>query len=298
MPSRYILSTTPEDIVSKFALPPQSVIVENNYNISPGQFAPVITIEKPHEIQFFKFGLTPFWAKSEMNLINARTEGDFNKDDNPTFRGAAGIILKKAFRKPIRSQRCIVIASAFIEGPSNVGLSKPYLVYLRKHQNPFAMAGIWDTWLNPKTGFSENSFCIVTITANSLLRQIGNTRMPVILTDSEAKRWINSGTELSRVTSMLRHYDSKLMNAYPIDPKIKNPCENDKQLIQPTGGRLLLEEKPQFIRFPYTSGFHQAKKAQKDKEPTSTMAERLEAAKAKESQEQDNKPSVKFNALK
>jgi len=266
----YILATTPEAIESRFALrggtTKQPLDIYNNYNISPGQFAPVITNDKPYEIQLFKFGLTPFWPKSEMNLFNARAEGDSNADDNPTFRGSAGIILKKAFRKPIRSQRCIVIASAFIEGPSNLGLSKPYLIYLRNHQNPFAVAGIWDTWLNPKTGFPDNSFSIITTTANILLRQIGNPRMPVILSVNEAKRWINSETPLSRITSMLNHYDSKLMNAYPIDPKIKKPQENDKQLIQPIGKRLLIEEKP-VIRSPYTSGYHHSKKTLRDHDP-------------------------------
>ena len=266
MPSRYIISTTPEAIESIFALPPQSIKVENNYNISPGQFAPVITNEKPYEIQLFKFGLTPFWAKSEMNLFNARAEGDSNADDNPAFHGSAGIILKKAFRKPIRSQRCIVIASAFIEGPSIQGLAKPYLIYLRNHQNPFALAGIWDTWLNPKTGFPESSFSIITTTANSLLRQIGNPRMPVILTYSGAKKWINPNTDLSRITSMLNHYDSNLMNAYPIDPKIKNPSENDKQLIQPIGERILIEEKP-VMRLPYSSGYYHSRKSLRDHDP-------------------------------
>jgi putative SOS response-associated peptidase YedK len=284
MCNRYILVNTMEQIESRFELPHQTLAILPNYNISIGQYAPVISNEKPHEIQLFKFGLIPFWAKSEMNLFNARAEGDYNQDDNPTFRGAAGIILKKAFRKPIRSQRCIVIASAFIEGPSALGLSKPYLIYLRNHQNPFPIAGIWDTWLNPKTGFPENSFSIITTTANSLIRQIGNPRMPVILTDGEAKRWINSGTELSRITAMLNHYDSKLMNAYPIDSRIKNPLENDKQLIQPIGPKLLLEESRPQIRFPYTSGYHQSKKAQKDNEPSSTMAERIELAKSHESQ--------------
>jgi putative SOS response-associated peptidase YedK len=218
-----------------------------------------------------------------MNLFNARAEGDYNQDDNPTFKGAAGIILKKAFRKPIRTQRCIVIASAFIEGPSKLGLSKPYLVYLRKHQNPFAIAGIWDTWLNPKTGFHENSFAIITTTANSLLRQIGNSRMPVILSDGDARRWIKQTTELSRITSMLKHYDTNLMNAYPIDPKIKNPEENDKQLIQPIGPRLLIEEKCAFINFPRTSGYHLSRRANKSAD-TSTIAERSESAKSHASQ--------------
>jgi putative SOS response-associated peptidase YedK len=116
MCTRYIISTTQAAIESIFSLPPQSLVIENNYNISPGQLAPVITNEKPYEIQLFKFGLTPFWAKAEMNLINARTEGEYNQDDNPRFSGAKGILLTKAFRKPIRSQRCLVIASAFIEG--------------------------------------------------------------------------------------------------------------------------------------------------------------------------------------
>jgi putative SOS response-associated peptidase YedK len=273
MCQRYILVNTMEQIESRFELSHQSISFTPNYNISVGHFVPVITDDKPHEIQLFKFGLTPFWAKSEMNLFNARAEGDSNTEDNPAFRGAAGIILKKAFRKPIRSQRCIVIASAFIEGPSSLGLSKPYLIYLRNHQNPFPIAGIWDTWLNPATGFKENSFAIITTTANSLLRQIGNPRMPVILTDSEAKIWINIETSLSRITSMLYQYNSKLINAYPTDPKIKNPLENDKQLIKPIGERILIEEKQTFIKFPHTSGYHQARRANKAAD-TSTMSER------------------------
>lgn len=290
MCSRYILVTTLEAIESKFGLPAQTITVEPNFNASPGQFMPVITNDKPYEIQFFKFGLTPFWAKFKMNLFNARAEGDSNPDDNPAFRGAAGIIQKKAFRKPIRSQRCIVIASAFIEFPLHAGLSNPHLVYLRNHQNPFAMAGIWDTWLNPETGFPENSFSIITTTANSLLSQVGAHRMPVILTDSEAKKWINTGTELLRITAMLRHFDSKLMNAYPIDPKIINPMESDKQLIQPAGPRLLIEEKRMAVQIPRGSGYHEARKA-KQEANTTTMAERMESAKKQESRIKENQSS-------
>jgi putative SOS response-associated peptidase YedK len=298
MPSRYILVADLEAIESKFCLPPQSITIKANYNITPGQYVPVITNDKPHEIQFFKFGLTPFWAKSEMNLINARAEGDFNKEDNPAFRGAIGIIQKKAFRKPIRSQRCIVIASAFIEGPSALGLAKPYLIYLRNHQNPFAMAGVWDSWQHPASGFKENSFCILTSTANSLVRQIGNSRMPVILTDKEAKKWINSGTELSSITHMLNHYDSKLMNAYPIDPKIKNQEENDKQLIQPIGKRLLPEEASNVFPIPRTSGYHQSKKYNQATEQTSTIEERLVIAREKDSQARDNQTPGESYPLK
>ncbi|MBK7965533.1 MAG: hypothetical protein IPK10_09720 [Bacteroidetes bacterium] len=52
-----------------------------------------------------------------MYLINARAEGDHNSDDDPNYRGAKGNHQQTFFRKPIRSQRCLVIADYFIEGP-------------------------------------------------------------------------------------------------------------------------------------------------------------------------------------
>jgi len=282
MCSRYILVAKPETIEARFSVPLRSVALKPNYNISPGQFVPVITNRKPGEIQFLRFGLTPFWAKSEMNLFNARAEGDSNPGDNHTFRGAAGIIQKKAFRKSIRSQRCIVLASAFIEWSHATGISQPYLIYLRNHLNPFALAGIWDTWLNPKSGVTLDSFSIITITANGLLRSIGSKRMPVILSDSEAKRWINTETELSQITRMLNHYDSGLMNAYPVSPRINNQAENDKLLIQPTGERLLREEEKKVLRIPKTPGYHQIRKKSQLNEQTTTLEQRLEQSQARQ----------------
>ena len=287
MCERYILVNTMEQIESRFELPHQDITITPNYNISKGQFAHVITDEKPHEVQLFQFGLTPFWAKKEMLLSNARAEGDSNKEDNPDFKGSKGIILKPAFRKPIRSQRCLVLTSAFIEGIKDSRLSIPYLVYLRNHKNPFAMAGIWDTWLNPQTCEKVSSFCIITTTANSLMQKIGHHRMPVILSDNEERKWINHDTDLSRITAMLNHYDSKLMNAYPIDPKIKNPMGNDKQLIQPIGARVLTEDKKMAIQIPRGVGYHQARKAYQSAD-ISTMADRIDLAKANEIRANDN----------
>ncbi|MFN9800073.1 MAG: SOS response-associated peptidase, partial [Bacteroidota bacterium] len=60
-------------------------------NLSVGQLAPVITSEKPGELQFYQFGFTPHWAKKNMYVLNARCEGDHNPDDDPLFTGAKGI---------------------------------------------------------------------------------------------------------------------------------------------------------------------------------------------------------------
>ncbi len=282
MCDRYILVNTLEQIESRFELPKQNILLPPDYNINAGRFVPVITDAKSKEIQFFKFGLTPFWAKKEMALINARAEGDANTDDRPGFKGAKGIIQKPAFRKPIRSQRCLVLVSAFIAGTHEAGLLKPYLVYLRNHKSPFAMAGIWDTWLNPADNETLNSFSIITTTANNLMQKLGQHRMPVILTDTEEKKWLNPGTGLSRITSMLNHYDSKLMNAYPIDQRIINPAENDRQLIRPIGNKVLTEDDIPLRQTINTSGWNHHKKRPSSNEPLSTMAERSEQSRDKE----------------
>jgi len=255
MSTRYILATTLQEIETSFAIPPQTITLIPNYNITPGQYVPVITGNNPYQVKLFRFGLTPFWAKSDMLLTTARAEGDYNQSDDPKIKSAAGIIQKKAFRKPIRSQRCIVIASAFIEGIGTYGTSKPHVVYLRNHQNPFPIAGIWDTWHSP-SGDTINSFCIITTTANNLLQKIGSRRMPVILTYSQAKKWINPATELTTITQMLKKYDSGLMNAYPIDPAIKNSTLNDKQLLKPTGSKILTEENSFLSTRPKSIGYH------------------------------------------
>jgi|WetSurMetagenome_2_1015567.scaffolds.fasta_scaffold268290_1 putative SOS response-associated peptidase YedK len=240
MCGRYCVVESIEAIEKRFNAEARAVQLEINYNISVGQKAPVITSEDPKKVQLFQFGLTPSWAKKQMYLFNARSEGDHNKEDDPTYRGAKGIILKPAYRKPIRSQRCLVIATAFYEGPKKEGLSKPYLIYLKNKKRPFAFAGIYDTWENPEGG-KINSFSIITTTANELLQKIGHHRMPVILHQEEELVWLGSETHLSKITQMLEPYSTELMNAYPISPEIKNPKNNTRELLNPTGERVYPE---------------------------------------------------------
>jgi len=216
-----------------------------NFNVTPGALAPVITNDKPKEIQFFHFGLTPFWAKKPMYLINARAEGDHNGDDDPNYRGAKGIISKPSFRKPIRSQRCLVIADYFIEGPKKEKLDKPYLVYLKRR--PMALAGIWDEWANKETGEIFHSFSIITTTPNKVIQQIGHHRSPVILHENDERKWLE-GEHLSDITSLLEPYLEDDMNAYPISNRIKSPKENDIQLLEPVGEPILQETELRVVR--------------------------------------------------
>lgn len=242
MCGRYILIQTAEVLERRFEVNvPDTVKLVPSYNIAPGKYAPVITGDRPDIIQLFRFGMTPSWMTKSGFFINARVEGDHNPENDSNFSGIKGIITKPAFRKAIRSQRCLVPADAFFEGPEKEKLSKPYLFYLREKVRPFAFAGIWDSWKNPVTGEMINSFAIITTVANDLIRMINHRRSPVILNRSDEKKWLSGSLPLSEVTRLLVPYPAELMNGYPIAPTIKNPLADDPGLIHPVGQLLMPE---------------------------------------------------------
>lgn len=242
MCGRYVLASKIATVEKRFNVSFDNMeTFKPNFNLGIGQLAPIITGKDPKLIQFFRFGLTPFWAKKPMCLFNARAEGDSNKQNSPNYSGGKGIITKPAFRKAIRSQRCLVIADAYIEGTTNEGLDKPFLIYVQ-NAHPFAFAGIWDTWYKPDSNEQINSFSILTTTANTLLRKLPHQRMPVILSPKNEKKWLNPNTPLTDITRLLKAFPSDLMNAYPITPDIKNNKLNERWLIEPQGERLLKEK--------------------------------------------------------
>lgn len=243
MCGRFVLVQKLEKIASRFDVEiPDILDYKPGYNISPGKYSLVITDRSPNTIENMRFGLTPFWSKKNMLLINARAEGDRNKDNKPDYKGAKDIISKPAFRKAIRSQRCLVIADAFIEGSTANGLDDPYVVYLKGKKRPFAFAGIWDSWKNPKTGNIVEGFSIITTTPNKLLQKIPHHRSPVILRPDQEKLWLKTGTPLTDITACLNPYPAEKMNAYPVSRKIKNPQNDWRELIEPNGKPLEDEE--------------------------------------------------------
>ncbi len=239
MCGRYVLVSSLKRIEKRFNLLPSKLnLFQPQVNLSIGQYAPVISGSSPDQLQLMQFGMTPFWAKKPMYLFNARSEGDRNKDNNPQYTGSMGIINKPAFRASIRRRRCLVIVDAFIEGSKQDRLNKPYLIYMRSGQRPFALAGIWDRWVHKATGEVLDSFAIVTTTANELLQNIGHHRSPVVLSVDQERAWIDPNSDLSQVVEMLHPYPSEQLNAYPISPKIKNPRAEGMDLLQPVGQRI------------------------------------------------------------
>ncbi|MAY83363.1 MAG: hypothetical protein CMP59_04440 [Flavobacteriales bacterium] len=238
MCGRYVIVSSVKTIAEKFQVQ-ANIDFTSNFNIAAGQRAPIITSENPEELSLSHFGFTPFWAKKRTYVINARAEGDHNKENDPNYTASKGIIKKPFFRAAIRSKRCLIPADAFIEGTTKEKLDKPYLVYMENGERPFAFAGIYDEWIDKESGEVYPNFAIITCRPNPLLQKIPHHRMPVILDERNYREWLNKETALSEVTSLLEPYDHRKMNAYPLDPEIKRVKTNSREALKAIGQPLV-----------------------------------------------------------
>lgn len=206
--------------------------LDSNFNVAAGDLAYVITNDKPGDLQAFRFGLTPSWALKPMYLINARSEGDLNPENDVNYSGQLGIVNKPSFRTSIRSKRCLVIANGYIEGPEKERLNKPFLIR-KKTEEIFCFAGIWDTWVNNTTGELTNSFTIITTVANSVTREIGHHRSPVVLDQKDEQKWLDDSLPLEEVLGLLKPYPGESFKAEAISIKIKDPHNKSRDFIIP-----------------------------------------------------------------
>jgi putative SOS response-associated peptidase YedK len=164
------------------AFDPNVFDVSPHYNGFGHPMAPVITNEKPHEIQLAYWGLLPGWAKDisfANNTLNARWE---SLHDKPSFRN-------------ILHQRCLIPATGFFEWKWLTPDGKKKEKYLCKvaGEDIFAFGGLWSNWINKETGEVMLTFAIITVEAQGLMREIHNSkqRQPLVIPREQEQAWLN-----------------------------------------------------------------------------------------------------------
>jgi putative SOS response-associated peptidase YedK len=89
-----------------------------------------------------------------------------------------------------------VLADGFYDWQAVPGqkAKRPILITLKSGE-PFAFAGLWETWKSPE-GLLQSA-TIVTTTPNEVMAQIHN-RMPVLLDPADHDRWLDGVAHLLR----------------------------------------------------------------------------------------------------
>jgi putative SOS response-associated peptidase YedK len=191
------------------------------YNIAPSQQVPVIVkTEHGNDAKLMKWGLVPSWAPNPSGgnrMINARAE---------TLRE------KPSFRQLVSERRCIIPADGFFEWRREGNGKFPVWIH-RKNREPFAFAGLWDEWLDIKTGNALNTFTIITTEPNALVRPIHN-RMPVIYDFAMSHQWVERNAySPMNLTAALGPWPSEDMEAWDVSTIVNSPENDTPECIKP-----------------------------------------------------------------
>ena len=204
-----------------------------NANIAPGESAPVITSEHPKTVQLMRFGFTPSHVNRRLDIINVRAEGDHNKENDPSYNRAKGIIRKPLFRKAIRTKRCLIFANGFMLGDFKNETSRKFYFLYPYDKRPITLAGIYDTWQDPHSNALISGFAIITTTANSLVQKTGYVRSPVIINDNDHWKWLGSKNHLAGVTQLLKPFHPNPFTVHEISSKVIDPDVKEPNILVP-----------------------------------------------------------------
>jgi len=192
---------------------------------------PVITNKAPKQIQFFQWGLIPFWTKDlksgltfSNKTLNARGETIFEKS---SFKAAA------------KSKRCLIISDGFYEHHHLAGKTYPFHIQL-KNNEPMTLAGLYEKWVDKETGEVIFTVTIVTTVGNALMAKIHNNpkatgpRMPLILNRETELLWLKETENYDEIKQLIQPYAEAELVAQPA-PTLRGKAAigNSEHAIEP-----------------------------------------------------------------
>ena len=221
MCGRFTLNSNLDALQLRFGFEARDLDYRPRYNIAPTQPVLAVVNDGGRRAEFMRWGLIPFWAKDQKignRMINAVGE-----------TAAA----KPAFRAAFKKRRCLVLADGFFEWrqEGNGKVKVPTFIFLKSGE-PFAMAGLWETWKNPE-GELVRSCTIVTTQPNEFIAPIHN-RMPVILSQETEALWLDPMTEeASTLNPLLIPSPPEELDSYVVSDLVNSFKNTGPECIAP-----------------------------------------------------------------
>lgn len=186
----------------------------NNLNGSdtlPTDLSPVITLNRPREIQFMRWGLIPHTTidpKLVAPMFNARAET---------------LLHLPSFKDLVMVSRCLILNEGFYEREEQ-GDEKVEWLIAPAQDDYFYKAGLWTTWR--RNGEIIESFTMITCDpGNSAIGKI-HDRTPIIMNKEQRRLWMNPNAPKEQVMALLQ------------------PCSDDMLRITEHSRKQLKAKKP------------------------------------------------------
>jgi putative SOS response-associated peptidase YedK len=220
MCGRFTLTVDIQTVAQAFrATVPASLQTAPRYNVAPTQDVVAIVNDGSRHLEMLRWGLIPTWAKEESvgsRMINARAET---------------LAEKSSFKRLLHNRRCVIVADGFYEWAKEPGTKSktPMYITLKDHE-PFAFAGLWDSW-RTASGQQLRTCTVITTEPNALMASIHN-RMPALLLQDALTTWLDPGVQDEQVLRrLLNPYPTELMVARPVSRLVNDPRHDSAELI-------------------------------------------------------------------
>lgn len=240
MCGRFTLKTAPDQwgqlLLPLIDLATTQPAWQPRYNIAPTQ--PVLAVacgEQPADdpislgllpepspagwAHYFRWGLVPAWGADLAvgnSMINARSES---------------LHEKRSFKGPLAKRRCLILADGYYEWQlGKDGKKHPYWI------SPVAggvihLAGLWDVNIKAK-GRPITSCTIITTSASADLKPL-HDRMPVVLDNAAAARWLDIECQADAAQALLGPAPEGYFAAQEVSTYVNNPRHEDAHCLKP-----------------------------------------------------------------
>lgn len=181
---------------------------------------PVITNEEPKAVNLHHWAFVPFVYAPKingrpMNTLNARTDKIFTD--------------RSIYRESAEYRRCLVMLDGFFDHHKKDGIAYPHYVQL-KSKEPILVAGLWQTYEDPKDGIAIKTVTLVTGPANKEMAWIHNepayspdSRMIYIVDPKDDETWLHGDIEEAK--ELIQPLPDDLLDYHPC-----NPIKSNKKL--------------------------------------------------------------------
>jgi putative SOS response-associated peptidase YedK len=157
----------------------------------PTDFMPVITLNRPREIQYMKWGLIPAFVSHPAEasaMFNARSET---------------LLEKPSFRNLVMSSRCLILDEGFYEREMQ-GDEKVEWLVAPGQEDYFYKAGLWTTWRSRDGGEIIESFTMITCDPGETRFRKIHDRIPIIMNKEQRRLWMNPNARENEIISLLQ----------------------------------------------------------------------------------------------
>ncbi|MEP5610652.1 MAG: SOS response-associated peptidase family protein [Cyclobacteriaceae bacterium] len=176
-------------------------------------YLPVILNEDPENVDFLHWAFMPFEFAPKingkpMNTLNARNDRIFTE--------------RSIFRQAALSRRCLVMLDGFFDHHVKDDIKYPHFVQL-KTKEPFMVAGLWQTFTDPKDEVETNTLTLVTGPANKEMAWIRGekayspeSRMVYIVEEKDDEAWLHGDPK--KAEKLIKPLPDGLLDYYPCQP--------------------------------------------------------------------------------